>query len=259
LSAQFVKTHFHQRIVCLSTETCEVLYRLGVADRIVGISGFTVHPPQARKEKPRVSAYSSAKIDQIVQLKPDLILAYSDLQADIVCELVKQGLECHVFNQRSIEGILNMIRMLGAIVGRDQVANQLIHECTIGLDHIRNKTSALRDRPKVYFEEWDEPMITAISWVSELINLCGGDDCFAELAQHPDAQSRIIHDPGLVVARAPDLVIGSWCGKRFRPEKLTERSGWLKIPAVASSDVYEIKSANILQPGIRYQCLNPGR
>ncbi|SDS44693.1 iron complex transport system substrate-binding protein [Halopseudomonas xinjiangensis] len=239
-----------QRIVCLSTETCEVLYRLGEQDRIAGISGFTVHPPQARREKPKVSAFTSAKTERIIELKPDLVLGYCDLQAGIAADLAREGLEVHLFNQRDIAGILRMIETLGALVGAGERAAELVQGLQERLDQVRQQSSSLPCRPRVYFEEWNDPLISGIRWVSELIDIAGGEDCFADLSHHPRARDRYITEPMEVVRRAPDLIIGSWCGKRFRPEQLAERDGWRSIPAIRSGDVHEIKSPDILQPGI---------
>ena len=235
------------RIVCLTEETTETLYRIGEADRIVGISGFTVRPPQARKEKPRVSAFTSARIDRILALSPDLVLGFSDLQADIAQELIRAGVSVMVFNQRSVSGILDMMKTLGAMVGASESAQVLIDECRANLEYARAR--ACRPHPRVYFEEWDTPQISAIRWVSELIEAAGGEDIFPELAQCPDGKSRIIADPEEVVRRRPDIIIGSWCGKKFRPEKVAARPGWSAIPAVRNNALYEIKSAEILQPG----------
>ncbi len=240
---------YPQRIVCLTEETTETLYLLGEQDRIVGISGFTVRPPQARREKPKVSAFTSAKIDKILALEPDLVLGFSDLQADIAAQLIRAGVAVHVFNQRSLAGILAMIELLGAMVGAGERAATLLAELNHNLNCIREAAASWPRRPRVYFEEWDEPMITGIGWVSELIALAGGEDCFAELAREPLARARIIADPIEVIRRAPDLIIGSWCGKRFRPEQVTARTGWQTIPAVRSHELHEIKSSDILQPG----------
>jgi iron complex transport system substrate-binding protein len=238
-----------QRIVCLTEETTETLYRLGEADRIVGISGFTVRPPEARKEKPKVSAFTSAKIDRILELEPDLVLGFSDMQADIAAELIRAGVEVYVFNQRSIAGILAMIRRLGGLIGAPDKADALIRELEEGMERVRQEATALPRTPRVYFEEWDDPPITGIGWVHELVALAGGEDCFPERAACADAASRIIADPDEVIAAAPDLIIGSWCGKRFRPEKVAARPGWDTIPAVRDGHLYEIKSVDILQPG----------
>ncbi|HDZ57440.1 MAG TPA: cobalamin-binding protein [Pseudomonas xinjiangensis] len=239
-----------QRIVCLSTETCEVLYRLGEQNRIVGISGFTVHPPQARREKPKVSAFTSANTEKILALKPDLVLGYCDLQADIAAELAREGLEVHLFNQRDVAGILRMIETLGALVNASDQAVGLVDQLERTLQSARLQSEALAFHPKIYFEEWNEPMISGIRWVSELIEIAGGQDCFAELSHFPKARQRYITDPDDVIRRAPDMIIGSWCGKRFRPELVRQRPGWELIPAVADNRLYEIKSADILQPGV---------
>jgi iron complex transport system substrate-binding protein len=244
-----VLSGFPQRIVCLTEETTETLYLLGEDWRIVGISGFTVRPPQARKEKPRVSAFTSAKIDRIVALQPDLVLGFSDLQADIAAELVRAGIEVHVFNHRSIEDILRMIRTLGGMIGCEAKTLDLIRQLTAGLAQVRERAGTFTRRPKVYFEEWDEPQISGIRWVSELIELAGGEDCFPELSVQALGKHRIIADPTEVVRRAPDIILGSWCGKRFRPEKVAARPGWDTIPAVRHGDLHEIKSPIILQPG----------
>lgn len=237
------------RIVCLTEETTETLYLLGEQARIVGISGFTVRPRQARKEKPRVSAFTSAKLDKILALEPDLVLGFSDLQADIARDLVRAGLAVHIFNHRSVNGIFSMMRTVGALVGAHDRAEILLTELGAGLDEIRQRAARLSCRPRVYFEEWDEPMISAIGWVSELIEIAGGIDCFPELARQAHGQGRIIADTEEVVRRAPDIILGSWCGKRFRPEKVAARPGWANVPAVRTGHVLEIKSADILQPG----------
>jgi iron complex transport system substrate-binding protein len=240
---------YPQRIVCLTEETTETLYLLGEDRRIVGISGFTVRPARARREKPRVSAFTSARTERIVALKPDLVLGFSDLQADIAAELVRAGLAVHIFNHRSIEEILGMILTLGGMIGCEAKARALVAELRAGLDQVAARATQLARRPRVYFEEWDEPQISAIRWVSELIRLAGGDDCFPELALQPLGRDRIIGDPLEVPRRAPDIVFGSWCGKRFRPEAVAARPGWQAIPAVRAHYVREIKSAIILQPG----------
>lgn len=238
-----------KRIVCLTTETTEVLYLLGEQARIVGISGYTTRPPIARKEKPKVSAFTSANIARILALEPDLVLTCTDLQADIAASLVKAGLEVHAFNQNSITGIFNMIATLGALTGAQLKAEQIIIELQAQIAGIRETASYLTHKPCVYFEEWDEPMISGIFWVAELIDIAGGTDCFAELSQHKSAKNRIIADPNEVIRRNPDIIIGSWCGKKFQPEQLMQRPGWNKISAVQNRFVQEIKSADILQPG----------
>lgn len=240
---------FPQRIVCLTEETTETLYLLGEDWRIVGISGFTVRPPRARREKPRVSAFTSARLERIVDLHPDLVLGFSDLQADIAAALVRAGLEVHVFNHRSIADILRMICTLGGMIGCADKAQALVHQLEAGLEQVRVRAAALPRRPRVYFEEWDEPLISGIRWVSELIGLAGGEDCFPELAREALGRNRIISDPLEVPRRSPDIVLGSWCGKKFRPESLAARPGWSNIPAVRDGYVREIKSSIILQPG----------
>jgi iron complex transport system substrate-binding protein len=240
---------FPQRIVCLTEETTETLYLLGEEHRIVGISGFTVRPARARKEKPRVSAFTSAKIDRILELQPDLVLGFSDLQADIAAQLARAGLEVHLFNQRSVPEIFRMIRMLGGMIGCEARTAELVSRLEAGLETARARAAALPRRPRVYFEEWDEPLISGIRWVSELIGIAGGEDCFPELAAQPLGRQRIIADPREVARRAPDVIFGSWCGKKFRPEEVAARPGWSDIPAVRSGFVREIKSAVILQPG----------
>jgi iron complex transport system substrate-binding protein len=226
-----------ERIVCLTEETTETLYLLGEQHRIVGISGYTVRPPQARKEKPRVSAFISADIPKIVALQPYLVLAFSDLQADIVAGLVREGLNVHVFNQRSVAEILAMIRTVGAPARADALAAEL----AAGLDYLRRETAGRNDRPRVYFEEWDDPMISGIAWVSELIEIAGGDDIFPELAGEKLARNRIV-TADQVIHRAPDIIIGSWCGKKFRREKVAARPGFDTIPAIRNGRLYEIKS-----------------
>jgi len=237
-----------ERIVCLTEETVETLYLLGEQDRIVGISGYCVRPPEARRDKPRVAAFTSADIPKILALRPDLVLSFSDLQADIVAALIRQGVAVHAFNQRSIAEIFDMIRTLGALVGAAERADRLAAELASGLAATRRRAAQLPRRPKVYFEEWDEPMISAIAWVSELIDAAGGIDIFAERAVEKSATGRIV-TADEVIARAPDVVIGSWCGKKFRPEKLSLRPGFAAIPAVRNQALYEIKSTLILQPG----------
>lgn len=239
----------YERIVCLTEETTETLYLLEEDWRIVGISGFTVRPPRARKEKPKVSAFTSAKIDEILQLKPDLVLGFSDIQSEIASQLISLGLEVHVFNHRSVDGILRMIRVLGSMIGCPAKGEKLATQLDTNLDQMRERVCHLPSRPRVYFEEWGDPLISGIRWVSELIDLAGGEDCFPELASSALAKGRIIKDPNEVVRRAPDIIIGSWCGRKFQPKKLISRPGWSNIPAVRHGDVYEIKSALILQPG----------
>ncbi len=238
-----------QRIVCLTEEPTEVLYALGEQDRIVGISGFTVRPAQARREKPKVSAFTSAKIGEILKLQPDFVVGFSDIQADIARELVKAGVEVWISNHRSVDGILDYIRRLGAMVGAGARATAWADELRLGLDAIEAQAAALPRRPKVYFEEWDEPPITGIRWVAELVRIAGGDDIFPERAIEPLAKARILEDAAEVVRRAPDIILGSWCGKKFRPERVAARAGWKEIPAVRDGELHEIKSPIILQPG----------
>ena len=235
------------RIVCLTEETTEWLYLLGQAHRIAGISGYTVRPKQARHEKPRVSAFTSAKIDKILALQPDCVFGFSDLQADIAAQLIRHGVQVTVFNQRSIDEIFSMLYQVAAMVGEVSLGLQRIEAMQHHLQTLKSKTYA--KRPKVYFEEWDEPPISAIRWVSELIQVAGGDDCFPELASQSLGKDRIIADPMEIVRRSPDIIIGSWCGKKFRPEKVAAREGWAEVPAVKNAQIFEIKSADILQPG----------
>jgi iron complex transport system substrate-binding protein len=236
------------RIVCLTEETTETLYLLGEQERIVGISGFTVRPPRARREKPKVSAFTSAKIDRILALRPDLVLGFSDLQADIAAELIRHGIEVHAFNQRSVEGILAMIRTLGALVGATDRAERLTDQLRARMDGVRRGAGRRQRRPRVFFEEWDEPLISGIGWVCELIGIGGGDEIFPELSTGRSAKERIV-TPAQVLERRPDIIIGSWCGKRFVPARVRERPGFAGIPAVASGELHEIKSTIILQPG----------
>jgi iron complex transport system substrate-binding protein len=238
-----------QRIVCLTEEPTEVLYAIGEQDRIVGISGFTVRPPRARREKPKVSAFTSAKIGEILKLEPDLVIGFSDIQADIARDLIKAGVEVWISNHRSVAGILDYIRRLGALVGAADQAAALARAAEEKIVQVQNAASRLPRRPRVYFEEWDEPMISGIRWVAELVRIAGGDDVFPELAEKSLARDRIIADPTEVIRRAPDIVIGSWCGKRFRADKVAARSDWATIPAVRDNELHEVKSPIILQPG----------
>jgi len=238
-----------RRIVCLTEEPTEVLYAIGEQDRIVGISGFTVRPPRARKEKPKVSAFTSAKIGEILALQPDFVIGFSDIQADIARELIAAGIEVWISNHRSVTGILDYIRRLGAIVGAPDKGEALARRAEDNLRKVENAASLLKRRPRVYFEEWDEPMISGIRWVAELVRIAGGDDVFPELAEQSLARARILADGSAVVRRAPDVIFGSWCGKKFRPEKVSARPGWAQIPAVRDGELHEIKSPLILQPG----------
>lgn len=240
---------FPHRIVCLTEEPTEVLYALGEQHRIVGISGFTVRPARARKEKPKVSAFTSAKIGEILKLEPDLVIGFSDMQADIARELIKAGVEVWISNHRSVDGILAYIRRLGAMVGAGAKAEAYAQEAERHIAKIRAAAEALPKHPRVYFEEWDEPLITGIRWVAELVRIAGGEDVFPHQSGQSLAKHRILADPGEVVRAAPEVIFGSWCGKRFRPEHVAARPGWDAIPAVRSGDVVEIKSPIILQPG----------
>ena len=242
-----------QRVVCLTTETVEVLYAIGEADRIAGITGYTVRPPAARKEKPKVYAFTTGDIDRILAVRPDLVLTFSDLQADIARDLIKAGVPVYAFNQRSIDDMLGMIETIGRLVGAEARALQMVRELEAQIEDARTIAAAriARNgrRPRVYFEEWDEPNITAVRWVSELIEIAGGENIFADRAASPMARGRILADPLEVVARAPDIIIGSWCGKHFRPERVAARPGWSTVPAVVNGRLHEIKSAIILTPG----------
>lgn len=240
---------FPRRIVCLTEESTETLYLLGEQDRIVGISGFTVRPPRARKEKPKVSAFTSAKLHEIEALAPDLVIGFSDIQADIAAELIRRGVEVWISNHRSVDGILAYMRRLGALVGADEKARQLCERARTHLDAVAAKAASLPRRPRVYFEEWDEPNISGIRWVSELIAIAGGDDVFPELARESLAKGRILADPLAPAQRVPDIVIGSWCGKKFRPERVAARAGWQDVPAIRDGELHEVKSPLILQPG----------
>lgn len=237
------------RIVCLTEEATEWLYLLGEEARIVGISGYTVRPRRAREEKPKVSAFLSAKIDRILELKPDCVFGFSDLQADIAAELVRRGVQVTIFNQRSVEEILAMLYQVAAMVGRADEGLRLLDGMRARLLQVEAAGRALPRRPRVFFEEWDEPPISGIRWVSELVGIAGGDDIFPELALQPLGKDRIVADAAEIVRRNPDIVIGSWCGKKFRPEKVAARPGWEAVNAVRDGQVFEIKSADILQPG----------
>ncbi len=237
-----------ERIVCLTEETVEALYLLGEQDRIVGISGYVVRPPQARREKPRVSAFTSADIPKIAALAPDLVLTFSDLQADIAADLIRRGIAVHAFNQRTIAEIFDMIGMLGALVGASARADELARSLSERLETARASAAQMQRRPKVFFEEWDEPLISGIGWVSELVEAAGGIDIFSELSGGRSARERFV-EPTEVIRRAPDIIIGSWCGKKFRPEKVAARPGFAAVPAVQTGELHEIKSPLILQPG----------
>jgi len=238
-----------QRIVCLTEETTEWLYLLGEQDRIVGISGYTVRPPRARAEKPRVSAFLDGKIDRIVELKPDLVIGFSDMQAALADKLIRAGLDVLITNQRSVAQLLATMRLVAGMVGAQAAAEDWIAARERRWAEIAHAAAAWTRRPRVYFEEWDDPMISAIRWVSELIAMAGGVDVYAELGLHSLGRDRVIADPQETVRRAPDLIVGSWCGKKFRPEKVAAREGWGDVPAVRDARLHEIKSCDILQPG----------
>jgi iron complex transport system substrate-binding protein len=244
---------YPQRIVCLTEETTEWLYLLGEEARIAGISGYTVRPPRARQEKPKVSAFLSAKIDKILALQPDCVFGFSDLQADIAAQLIRHGVQVTVFNQRSVAEIFAMMYQVAAMVGQAAQGLQRIAAMQAHIDQIRAQVNALQAagarRPRVYFEEWDEPHISAIRWVSELMGIAGGDDVFPELAQQGLGKDRIIADSAEVLRRNPDIIFGSWCGKKFRPHLAAQRPGWDAMAAVRSGQLHEIKSPLILQPG----------
>jgi iron complex transport system substrate-binding protein len=244
-----------QRIVCLTEETVETLYLLGEQDRIVGVSGYVVRPKEARRDKPRVSAFTSADTPKILALKPDLVLTFSDLQADIVADLIRHGLEVHAFNHRTIAGIFDMMRLVGAFAGADAKAASLVAKMQARLDEAREQSSKLARRPKVFFEEWDDPLISGIGWVSELVEIAGGIDIFPERAKQAGAKDRIVSQAD-VIAAAPDIIIGSWCGKKFSPAKVRARPGFSGVPAVRNDRLFEIKSPVILQPGPA--CLTDG-
>ena len=238
---------YPSRIVCLTEETTETLYLLGEGDRVVGVSGYTVRPPEARR-KPKVSAFINARFDKIEALRPDLILAFSDLQADIVRDLIRRGYPVYTFNQRSVAEILQMVRIVGALVGRADAAHALAARLAQGLDEIRERAASFATRPRVFFEEWDDPLISGIRWVEELVEIAGGEPIFPELRDRALGKDRIV-DPATVVARNPDVIIASWCGKAVRKRTILERPGWDGINAVRTGRIHEIKSTYILQPG----------
>jgi iron complex transport system substrate-binding protein len=238
---------YPSRIVCLTEETTETLYLLGEGHRVVGISGYTVRPPEAR-EKPKVSAFINARFDKIEALDPDLVLAFSDLQADIAAELIRRGRMVVTFNQRSVAEILQMIRVVGALVGRGDRAIELAESLTRGLDEIRARAAKLPRRPRVFFEEWDDPLISGIRWVEELVEIAGGQPIFPELREQGLAKNRIV-SADEVAARDPEVVVASWCGKAMKKQTIVSRPGWNRVRAVRDDHIYEIKSTYILQPG----------
>ncbi|HEX5473406.1 MAG TPA: cobalamin-binding protein [Vicinamibacterales bacterium] len=238
---------YPSRIVCLTEETTETLYLLGEADRVVGVSGYTVRPPEAR-QKPRVSAYLNARFDKIEALQPDLVLAFSDLQADIARELIRRGIAVYTFNQRTVAEILQMVRIVGALVGRAEAGDDLARRLDAGLDEVRAHAEAMSGHPRVFFEEWDDPLISGICWVDELIEIAGGTPTFPELRQARLGKERIV-DPAEVVRRDPEVIVASWCGKAVNTARIAGRSGWQDVAAVRHGRIHEIKSSLILQPG----------
>jgi iron complex transport system substrate-binding protein len=240
---------YPERIVCLTEEPTEVLYALGEEDRIVGITNFTVRPARARKEKPRVSAFTSAHIDQIVDLEPDLVIGFSDIQADIARDLIKAGVEVWISNHRTIDGILGYIRRLGGMVGVSEKSEIYARELETHLEIVRRAGATFPSHPRVYFEEWHDPIITGISWVAELIRVAGGEDVFPDLSVHSLAKDRIIADPATVAATKPDVILASWCGKKVQFDHIYNRAGWEAVPAIEQRQVHEIDSSIILQPG----------
>jgi iron complex transport system substrate-binding protein len=243
-----VRRYPAERLVCLTEETVETLYLLGEDHRIVGVSGYAVRPPRVRKEKPRVSSFTSADVDRIAELKPDLVLAFSDIQGPIIPEIARRGLPVYLFNQRDLAGIFAMIRTLGALIGCSNKADTLARQLETRISGIARKANDLTSRPRVYFEEWNDPMISGIGWVSELIEVAGGIDVFADLSTKPAAKDRIVTSEQ-VIAQHPDVILASWCGKKVRLDSFTAREGWSTIPAVANGRIVEIKSPLILQPG----------
>jgi iron complex transport system substrate-binding protein len=238
-----------RRIACLTEETTETLYRMGEEERIVGISAFTVRPARAKREKPVVCQFTKADLDAVLAVEPDLVLAFSDLQADICAGLIRLGVAVHCFNQRSVPGILAMIRTLGALVDRPEKGERLARELAGGLDGIAEAASRFPRRPRVYFEEWHDPMIAGIRWVAELVEIAGGEDCFPEFRYAKLARDRIVADPARVLEREPDVYLGSWCGRKFRPDYLERRPGWAGAPFLQAGRVHEIDASTILQPG----------
>jgi len=240
-------TSYPRRIACLTEETTETLYLLGEQDRIVGVSGYTARPPEARR-KPKISAFITAKFEKIMAVEPDLVLAFSDLQADIVRELISRGVAVFTFNQRGVEEILDMILVLARIVGVPEKGESLAARLRAGLDSIVDSASRFRFRPRVFFEEWKDPLISGIRWVEELIEIAGGDPVFPELRREQSAKTRIV-DPAAVIPRNPEVIIGSWCGMKVNKDFIRARPGWDAIPAIRNGHIYEIKSTYILQPG----------
>lgn len=238
---------YPERIVCLTEETTETLYLLGEGHRVVGISGYTLRPPEARA-KPKVSSFISARFEKIEALEPDLILTFSDLQADMASQLVKRGLPVFAFNQRSVAEILQMIRVLAGIVGCEAKGRQLVAELERGLDDIRKAAATLPARPRVFFEEWNDPLISGIQWVEELVEIAGGEPIFPELRDKRLAKDRVVHHED-VLRRAPDIILASWCGKKMKKDTIVSRPGWTEMPAVRRDRIHDIPSTYILQPG----------
>jgi len=238
-----------EKIICLTEETTETLYLLGEENRIAGITIYTVRPPEAKNEKPRLASFLDADVEKIVKIKPDLVIGFSDVQATLASKLIRKGLNVLIFNQRSIKEILNTILVTGTLVGKGEKALELVMSLKQGLDNIKEESKALKSRPKVYFEEWDKPRISCIKWVSELISIAGGDDIFTDLSKHPDAKSRTISDDKEIIKLNPDIYIASWCGKPFNKKSLLKRKGWNRIVAVRNDNIHEVDSAIILQPG----------
>jgi iron complex transport system substrate-binding protein len=238
---------YPSRIVCLTEETTETLYLLGEGHRVVGVSGYTVRPPEAR-EKPKVSAFINARFDKIEALKPDLVLGFSDLQADIAAELIRRGYPVYTFNQRTVAEILQMIRIVGALVGRGEASDALAGRLEAGIEAARACAAERGARPRVFFEEWDAPLISGICWVDELVEIAGGEPIFPELRDKRLGKDRIV-DPAAVIERDPEVIVASWCGKAMKKRTIVERAGWDRISAVRDDRIYEIKSSYILQPG----------
>ena len=239
----------YQRIACLSTEAVETLYALGAEEFIAGISGFTVRPPRAREEKTKISGFSSSSLERILAVRPDLVIGFCDMQADICRDLVKAGVEVHQFNQRTVKGILRMIAVLAALVRREEAGRELVASLRADIARAQERAAPWSRKPVIYFEEWNEPLMSGIGWAAELIELAGGIDAFPELSAQPGAKERILADPLAVVRRAPDIIIASWCGKNFQPLQLAARPQWDTIPAVQNGMLFEIKSPDILSPG----------
>ncbi len=244
-----IQDYFPKRIICLTEEPTETLYLLGEEERIIGISGFTVRPPRARKEKPKVSAFTEANIEKILELKPDLVIGFSDIQADIARQLISQGVQVWITNHRSVEEIFQFIVQMGSMVGKTDEAIALVQQFQSLINRVQVNNRDRNIKPKVYFEEWYDPLITGIRWVSEIIEIAGGIDIFPEHRQASLAKGRILADPGEVIRRDPDIILASWCGKMFKKDRLISRTGWEQIEAVKNDDIHGIDSAIILQPG----------